>query len=450
MCDLFDREAVCSLQSKLTLMQISPSFSVPTDITFKLSDGKIDAHKMILAAVSPVFEKMFYGDFKEGKSSELSLPSDNYKVMKILIDCVYNGKCEMSSLDDIIPLLEVVDRYQINKVPFQHMIGETVLAKLNSSNYLTLLPKFADVMSEEANRKAAEKVIRYTKYDFTKDCNSHLLPEEILLPLLLMFNLSCYDLEIFDFLVRWYNYQANTLGRSMQLTSKLFRCVRYSLIIPQLLISKVAGCDVVDKQLISDAMRYIYTSTCPLGEYSSDEPCKPTPVQLSRKPDVGSKIEWVASSGISIEYKHVNVGYVTGTCGVLSKNEHVVAKSKPLSAGVYSFSVNNALCYRRQYGRSFTFEVCFAITKSTVPGTHLYSNCLEKSSLVSLYVCGGHLFAKCIAHKTVVSTYTSSDTGPFCIHILRYRNPLDYSSSDDDDSFNFSILVYGKNSGLIL
>ena len=109
MCDLFDREAVCSLQSKLTLMQISPSFSVPTDITFKLSDGKIDAHKMILAAVSPVFEKMFYGDFKEGKSSEISLPSDNYKVMKILIDCVYNGKCEMSSVDDILPLLEVVD-----------------------------------------------------------------------------------------------------------------------------------------------------------------------------------------------------------------------------------------------------------------------------------------------------------------------------------------------------
>ena len=327
------------------------------------------------------------------------------------------------------------------------MIGETVLAKLNSSNYLTLLPKFASVMSEETNRKAAEKVIRYTKYDFTKDCNGHLLPEEILLPLLLMFNLSCYDLEIFDFLVRWYNYQANTLGRSMQLTSKLFRCVRYSLIIPQMLISKVAGCDIVDKQLISDAMRYIYTSTCPLGEYSRDEPCKPTPVQLSRKPDVGSKIEWVASSGISIEYKYVNVGYVTGTCGALSKNEHVVAKSKPLGDGVYSFSVSDAHCYRSQYGGSYPFEVCFAISKSTVPETHLYSNCLEKSSLVSLYVYAGHLFAKCIAHKTVVSTYTSSDTGPFCIHILRYGRS-NYISSDDD-SFNFSISVYGKNSGLI-
>ena len=428
-------------------MQISPSFSVPTDITFKLSDGKIDAHKMILAAVSPVFEKMFYGDFKEGKSSEISLPSDNYKVMKILIDCVYNGKCEMSSLDDIIPLLEVVDRYQINKVPFQHMIGETVLAKLNSSNYLTLLPKFADVMSEEANRKAAEKVIRYTKYDFTKDCNSHLLPEEILLPLLLMFNLSCYDLEIFDFLVRWYNYQANTLGRSMQLTSKLFRCVRYSLIIPQMLISKVAGCDIVDKQLISDAMRYIYTSTRPLGEYSSDEPCKPTPVQLSRKPDIGSKIEWVASTGISIEYNSVNVGYVTGTCGALSNDKYVVAKSKPLSDGVYSFGVSDVRCIQSHYGGSYSFEVCFAITKSTVPGTHLYSNCLEKSSLVSLYVYGGHLFAKYIVRQTVVSTYTSSDLGPFCIHILRYGRFASFST--DNDPFNFSISVYGKNSGLI-
>ena len=75
------------------------------------------------------------------------------------------------------------------------------------------------------------------------------------------------------------------------------------------------------------------------------------------------------------------------------------------------------------------------------------SNCLEESNLISLYVCGGHLFAKCIAHKTVVSTYTSSDIGPFCIHILRYRRSNHISS--DDDSFSFSISVYGKNSGLI-
>ena len=53
------------MTNKLLLIQISPgSFSPPTDVTLKLSDGSIDAHKMILAAVSPVFERMFYGDLR--------------------------------------------------------------------------------------------------------------------------------------------------------------------------------------------------------------------------------------------------------------------------------------------------------------------------------------------------------------------------------------------------
>ena len=421
-------------------MQISPNtFSVPTDVTLKLPDGDIDAHKIILATVSPVFERMLYGDFKEGKSSEVTLPSDSCKVMKILIDFVYNGKCEVSSLDDILPLLEVIDRYQINKVPFQYMIGDAVLAKLNLSNYATLLPKFSSVMSEEANRKAAEKVINYIGYDFTKHYNSHLLPEEVLLPLLLMVPLTCYDLQIFDFLVNWYKHQTESLGKSLRLTSKLFQCVRYSLIIPQLLSSKVARCDFVDKQLISDAIRYLHTSAHPLGEYSSDDPCKPTPVQLSRKPEIGSKIEWIASNGISIEYNHVNVGNVSGTCGALSNSEYIVAKSKPLSDGIYSFSVD--VIRQKKYIRD-TFEVCFAITKSTVPGKHLYSNRLENSSPVTLYVYGNYLFAKCIAHKAVVSTFTSTAAGPFYVHIFTYKDAIEPCSADD--SFKFRISVYGK------
>ena len=169
-------------------MQISPgSFSVPTDVTLKLSDGSIDAHRMILAAVSPVFEKMLYGDFKEGKSSEVALPNDSYNIMKLLIDFVYNGKCKVNNLDDFFPLFEVIDRYQMNKIPFQQMVDEAVLTKLDSSNYLTLLPKFASVMSEEANRKAAEKIISYTNHDFIKGYNHQKLPEEVLLPLLQTF-----------------------------------------------------------------------------------------------------------------------------------------------------------------------------------------------------------------------------------------------------------------------
>ena len=137
---------------------------------------------MILAAVSPVFERMFYGDFKEGKSRTADMPTDSYKVIKLLVDLVYSGGCKPDSLDDILPLNEVMDRYQMKKGAFHHMCGEVVLAKLDASNYLTVLPKFVSVLNKESINRAADKVMCYTncsfvdKFDETKN-----LPEEILL-----------------------------------------------------------------------------------------------------------------------------------------------------------------------------------------------------------------------------------------------------------------------------
>ena len=105
-------------------------------MTLKLSDGEVKAHRLILAAVSPVFEKMLYGNFKEGKSNEVNMPKDCCKTMQQLIDIIYKGGCEIKNLDDTIPLIEVFNRFQINKAPMQRACGEAILSQLDSSNYL--------------------------------------------------------------------------------------------------------------------------------------------------------------------------------------------------------------------------------------------------------------------------------------------------------------------------
>ena len=277
---------VDSLQSKLTFNQISPStFSVPTDVTLKLPDGNIDAHRMILAAVSPVFERMFYGDFKEGKSRIADLPADSYKVIKLLVNLVYNGSCRPDSLDDILPLNEVMDRYQMKKGAFYHMYGEVVLTQLNSSNYLTLLPKFVGVLNKECINRAADKVMCYTncsfidKFDQTKN-----LPEEILLPLLQRNDIPNPELDIFDFLIKWHEYQTKELKKTLNLVSELFQCIRYFLINPHLLHTKVAICPLVDKNTLTEAIDYIYQkplklddSNCKCGE------CNPPGVHTYRR-----------------------------------------------------------------------------------------------------------------------------------------------------------------------
>ena len=105
---------------------------------------------MILTAVSPVFEseRMFYGDFKEGKSVIADLPADNYKVFKPLVDFMYTGSCKLGCMNDILPLMEVMDCYQMDKGSFYQASGKVVLVKLDSSDYLTLLPKIVSVLNE--------------------------------------------------------------------------------------------------------------------------------------------------------------------------------------------------------------------------------------------------------------------------------------------------------------
>ena len=297
-----------SLPHKLTLIQISrSSFSLPTDVILKLPGGNIEGHRSILAAVSPVFEKIFYGSCKEGKSMTMDLPKDSFEIMGLVIDFLYNGSCELKNLDDIFQIFKVFDQYQINKAPFYHMCSEVILAQMESSNYLTLLQKFAKVMNEEGIRKAANKVMFYTNNDFIVNFDSTKdLPEEVLLHLLQM-NISNHEIDVFEFLVKWHDYQTKELNVSLQLTRQLFCHIKYSLIIPQILSSRVATrSDLVSNQLLGDAYHYIYNSCKPLGEYDSNyKECTLEPTGPSlRKPRCSLKIEWVPCMKNNITVQH--------------------------------------------------------------------------------------------------------------------------------------------------
>ena len=57
---------------------LDPAFGIPTDVTFQIfenyegndqeiSQGNVEAHKMVLGLVSPVFKSEFFGPAKETK-----------------------------------------------------------------------------------------------------------------------------------------------------------------------------------------------------------------------------------------------------------------------------------------------------------------------------------------------------------------------------------------------
>ena len=79
---------------------------------------------------------MLYGSFKEASSSEVDLPKDNYKIMKLLFDIDFEGSSELDSLDDIILLMEVVDWYEIKQDTVHCICNEAILTELDLSNYI--------------------------------------------------------------------------------------------------------------------------------------------------------------------------------------------------------------------------------------------------------------------------------------------------------------------------
>ena len=150
-----------------------------------LHDGSIDAHKMILAAVSPVFERMFYGDFKEGNAKFLV----NFGKLWYWYSWVcFTNDCSL---------------WLFTKSTRSHY--NTCVMKPSFHRWIfPLLPKYVSVMSEEDHKKVADKVMSYTNFvtkfdvwrldDQTKD-----LCEEVMLPLMNSYSTTQAEINVFKF-----------------------------------------------------------------------------------------------------------------------------------------------------------------------------------------------------------------------------------------------------------
>jgi len=387
---------------------------LPTDVTLKLSDGNINTHKMMLAAASIVFKEKLYEE--ESNSNEVDLPNESYKTIKQLIDGICKGSCELDSLDDAIPLMKVVDCYKINKAPFLQMFGEAILSQLDSSNYFTLLPKYVSVMSEESHKKAANEVMSYTNNDFvTKFDETKDLPEKVLLCLLKRNEIICHDIDIFSFLVKWCNYQTRELGICLQLTPELFKCVRYSLIIPQLLSSMVAPCDLVDARDLNKAYRYLYSSCSPIGEI--DESLQLTFAQNFRKPHWSLMPEWHAQQGVNLSHNAKEMGLVQVSFAHNKLKNYCIVKSAPLKNGIYSFYIFNPPSLYQKSEPIYASVVFKNEGTLKLNENIVCTDKLQSYDLVTFYIHDNYLFLKRIGRGKVISTISTEGSGVFTVCI---------------------------------
>lgn len=117
---------VTSLQQSL-----SPACRVPTDIKFVFkeeNDGasslkEVRAHKVILALVSDVFEKGFYGDIRDDGCVVIKDAShDSFEAM---INFIYNVNSDVSiyDLERLCSLYYLGDKYNINALKIETLLA---------------------------------------------------------------------------------------------------------------------------------------------------------------------------------------------------------------------------------------------------------------------------------------------------------------------------------------
>lgn len=80
-----------TLSKNFASLLANGSFS---DVTLVVGKRDFPVHKAILSARSPVFEKMFTGDFKESKENRIVLEENDEQAFNELLNYIYTDRVE--------------------------------------------------------------------------------------------------------------------------------------------------------------------------------------------------------------------------------------------------------------------------------------------------------------------------------------------------------------------
>ena len=116
------------------------------DVTFKTSRYEVKAHKVILAAVSPVWQAMFVSNLKEGKEGQVEIVlEDDHAVVKNGIEYIYcRNEDKLKNFEALSDVLLFADKYNIEML--HNAVQRIMIQNLSSTNALKYL-----VCAEKAN-----------------------------------------------------------------------------------------------------------------------------------------------------------------------------------------------------------------------------------------------------------------------------------------------------------
>ncbi|NWS46434.1 RHBT1 protein, partial [Probosciger aterrimus] len=105
-----------------------------SDVTFKLDDGTINAHKPLLICSCEWMSAMFGGSFIESSNSEVLLPNINKTSMQAVLDYLYTKQLSSSQELDTLELIALANRFclpHLVALAEQHAVQELTKASMS-------------------------------------------------------------------------------------------------------------------------------------------------------------------------------------------------------------------------------------------------------------------------------------------------------------------------------
>jgi len=220
------------------------------DVTFKTSDGgSVSAHRVIVAAGSPVFRAMLYGDMKEGTEKEINVPSVDRESLSSLVMFLYTGTVNIRS-SFMKRLLDTA--HYFNVVSLEAKLVDFITQSLNVANVVDVVTFAQCSKFPQLYQNCLSFMSDHAK-EIVDEESFENLPSEILLTFCKSSDLEIREVDLFVAVVQWYKHQEKL---PETVCKQIFQEIRYPLMSEEELIDKVRPTKMADSSLYTAALEY--------------------------------------------------------------------------------------------------------------------------------------------------------------------------------------------------
>ena len=221
------------------------------DIVFKTSDGdSVGAHRLIVAAGSPVFRAMLYGNMRESSQKEIDLPTTDTETLNKLLTFLYTGKVDVDS-DCIVQLLEGAHYFDIASLVT--ILVDFFRKSLMVKDIFPILEISIDKSFDWLFELCLEFMYNHAE-EVAHDENFRSLSSKVLISFCKSSDLNIRENDLFLAVVEWYKHNQDQVPETV--VKIVFQEIRYPLIPTSDLVNVVRPTKMADPGLYTAALEY--------------------------------------------------------------------------------------------------------------------------------------------------------------------------------------------------